>query len=223
MSRRVLTLVEGQTEERFVKDVLTPQLSARGLLFEKPTVVMTKRVLRGGKFRGGVSGFGKFKNDLQRLLHGAGGAIVTTIIDYYRLPKDFPGMATRPQGTPIARVEHVEKAMHEHFGSLPNLVPYLSLHEFEALLFADTSQLPRSLVEPATEQKLAEVRNQHLTPEDINERPGYAPSERILEIFPGYRKTLHGPPTVKRIGLERLRAECQHFNSWLARLEKLAE
>ncbi len=222
MSRRVLTLVEGQTEERFVKDVLAPQLSACGLLFEKPTVVMTKRVLRGGKFRGGVSGFGKFKNDLLRLLHGAGGAIVTTILDYYRLPEDFPGMPTRPKGSPIARTEHVEKAIHKHFASRSNFVPHLSLHEFEALLFADIRELPRSLAQPEMEPRLAEVRNQHPTPEDINERPGYAPSERILEIFPAYRKTLHGPPTVNRIGLEKLRAECAHFDSWLRKLEALA-
>ena len=45
MSRRMLTLVEEQTEERFVKDVLAPHLVSRDLLFEKPTVLMTKRVM----------------------------------------------------------------------------------------------------------------------------------------------------------------------------------
>src|ERR1700733_2143491 len=94
MSKRVLILVEGQTEERFVKDVLGPFFYGRQLFFF-PTISVTKRVKDGPNFKGGVTNFARFRNDAQRLLNSAAGALVTTMLDYYRLPQDFPGMSTR--------------------------------------------------------------------------------------------------------------------------------
>src|SRR5271167_4513271 len=130
MSKRVLILVEGQTEERFVKDVLGPAFFDKELFFS-PTLLVTKRVKDGPNFKGGVTNFAKFRNDAHRLLNSAGGALVTTMLDYYRLPEDFPGMKTRPlHGTALQRVTHVETAIAQHFGSLPNLLPFLVLHEF---------------------------------------------------------------------------------------------
>jgi len=107
MSKRVLILVEGQTEERFVKGVLGPAFFSRELFFHA-TILVTKRVKDGPNFKGGVTTFAKFRNDAQRLLNSAGDALVTTMVDYYRLPADFPGMDSRPpHGTPIRRVTHV--------------------------------------------------------------------------------------------------------------------
>lgn len=88
MSTRALVLVEGQTEERFVKDVLAPAFWSRGL-YLSPTILVTKRVKDGPNFKGGVTRFARFENDLRELLR-SGGAVVTTILDYYRLPADFP-------------------------------------------------------------------------------------------------------------------------------------
>jgi hypothetical protein len=223
MSRRVLTLVEGQTEERFVKDVLAPGLLDQGLMFAKPTVLMTKRVLSGGKFRGGITGFGKFENDLKRLLHGAGGAIVTTLIDYYRLPSDFPGMASRPAGAGFQRAAHVEAAILQHFGSPSNLVPHLSLHEFEALLFVDPRELAASIPAPEKLAALEAIRAEFKSPEEINERPGHSPAERIAAHCPTYGKVLHGPPTAARIGLAKIRACCPQFDAWLRTLQDRAQ
>jgi hypothetical protein len=60
------------------------------------------------------------------------------------------------------------------------------------------------------------------TPEDINERPESAPSKQIEALFPAYKKTLHGPMAAARIGLDRIRAECPHFSSWIDHLEAFA-
>jgi hypothetical protein len=68
MTKRVLILVEGQTEERFVKDVLGPAFFARNLFFH-PTILVTKRVKSGSSFKGGVTSFARFKKDAQRLLN----------------------------------------------------------------------------------------------------------------------------------------------------------
>jgi hypothetical protein len=222
MSKRVLILVEGQTEERFVKDVLGPSFWDIGLFFH-PTLLVTKRVKDGLNFKGGVTNFAKFRNDANRLLSSAGGALVTTILDYYRLPADFPGMATRPaNGSAVSRVQHVESEIMLAFNSPPNFLPFLALHEFEAWLFSSTNVLPRVMTEPSKQNDFAAIRSAVATPEDINERPQHAPAKRIMGLFPAYKKTLHGPTAAARIGLPRIREECPHFDHWIGMLETFA-
>lgn len=222
MSKRVLILVEGQTEERFVKDVLGPFFWGKDLFFH-PTILVTKRVKDGPNFNGGVSNFAKFQNDARRLLASAGGALVTTLLDYYGLPVDFPGMDSRPaHGTPLQRVRHVESAIAQAFGSPASFRPFLALHEFEAWLFASPEELPRVMTETHKQPEFAAIRSSVSTPEEINERPQYAPSKQIEALFPAYKKTLHGPTTVRRIGLERIRDECAHFHDWMSVLEAFA-
>lgn len=223
MSKRVLILVEGQTEERFVKDVLGPSFYELELFFQ-PTILVTKRVKDGPNFKGGVTNFAKFRNDAQRLMNSAGDALVTTMLDYYGLPLDFPGMDARPpQGTPIQRVTHVEAAIARDFGTPPNFLPFVVLHEFEAWLFSSVTELPRILTEPRKQQEVEAIRASVKTPEEINERPELAPSKRIANLFPAYKKTLHGPTTAARIGLSRIRGECPHFNDWITKLEAFAK
>ena len=106
--KRCLILVEGPTEERFVKDVLLAEFLPRGLHLT-PIILATKVVKSGGKFTGGVTSYAKIRRDLIKLL-GASGCWVTTMIDYYGLPEDTPGMSSRPSAPAIHRVRHVEDA-----------------------------------------------------------------------------------------------------------------
>jgi len=221
MSKRVLILVEGQTEERFVKDVLEPAYLKKEIYFY-PTILVTKQVKDGPNFRGGVSNYAKFRNDLRRLLNSASGALVTTMLDYYALPEDFPGMNTRPSGPSLAKVKHVEDAIAAVFGQPFNFLPFLVLHEFEAWLFASPEELPNVLTEKSKRIEFSAICENVSTPEEINERPEFAPSKRILTLFPAYRKTLHGPTVAKNIGLRLIRERCPHFASWLSRLEEMA-
>lgn len=39
------------------------------------------------------------------------------------------------------------------------------------------------------------------------------------DLYPSYRKALHGPQIALRIGLAAIRARCPRFAAWLARLE----
>src|SRR5580704_9718186 len=143
MSKRVLILVEGQTEERFTKDVLGPFFWAAHLFFH-PTILVTKRAKNGPNFKGGVTNFAKFQNDIRRILNSAAGALVTTMLDYYGLPNDFPGMATRPpNGNSLQRVIHVETEIARKIEAPANFLPFLALHEFEAWLFSDPAEISR--------------------------------------------------------------------------------
>ncbi len=215
--KRALIVVEGQTEERFVKDVLQPALAIHDL-YITPVVVTTKVVKDGPNFKGGLCNFTKFGNDVQKVLHGSGGALVTTMVDYYALPTDFPGMADRPMHSPpLARVQHVENAVRQHFAQYLNFLPFIALHEYEAWLFSDSTTVPEMMIEPSTAKQFAAIAA--TAPEDINEHPNTAPSKRLLAMYPAYRKTLHGPTAAARIGLNTIRGRCPHFAQWMAKLE----
>lgn len=220
--KRALILVEGQTEERFVKDTLAPHFHPNGM-YLMPTLLTTKIVKSGPNFKGGVTSFDKFQADMLRLLGGAGqGTLVTTMLDYYRLPNDFPGMGTRPASIDLStRIHHVEQAIAGHFHD-KRLVPFFALHEFEAWVFSCPATLPQVMAEEDKQSQFAEVCNQYQTPEQINERPGHNPAALINAIFPAYRKALHGPTATKRIGLQLIRDRCPHFAAWIAQLEKYA-
>ncbi len=217
--KRVLILVEGQTEERFVKNVLRPSFWTKGMDLI-PKIATTKRVKKGPDFKGGITEYQKVENDLRRLLGDTAALFVTTFIDYYGLPSDFPGMSTRPGGSSLDRARHVEtewerEIAHQRFHA------YLMIHEFEALLFTRPEELAKAVYQADAKDKLMTIRNSFPTPEDIDDDPINAPSKRIMNIMPAYQKTLHGPLITGRIGLEILRQECPHFREWLNWLESL--
>lgn len=217
--KRLLILVEGPTEERFVKLVISDHLSARSVI-AIPRILLTKRVDNGPNFKGGVTRWDQIKRDLRNLLGDTNAAGVTTLIDYYGLPKDVPGMNTR-KGSPVARVAHVEKGIADHFNDR-RLRPFLMLHEFEAMLFTDIKKWEHRFDDAAA---IARLKNDvaGLEPEDINEIPQTAPSKRILRRLKDYEKPFHGPDALKDIGLDAIRAACPHFAAWLTWAEGLAD
>ena len=218
--KRVLILVEGQTEETFVRDVMAPHLLARNVA-PVPKLLVTKRVKSGGHFKGGVVSYAQVKGDLHRLLADTGAERITTMLDYYGLPDDFPGLADRPSGSCHQRVEHVERAFQLDLAH-PRFLPYLALHEFEALLFTDPARCAWVFSDaPGTIKGMQAIRASVASPEEINEGPETAPSKRLLKLFPRYQKTVHGPLATEAQGLTSLRAACPHFNRWVSALESL--
>ena len=108
-------------------------------------------------------------------------------------------------------------------------VPYVQLHEFEALAFADVGVLA-SVLSPIgmnSSERLVEQFRGILTeaghPEAIDDGYQTCPSRRIATIVPAYKKRSQGPIVTSRIGIETLRNECSHFGDWLTRLEQLAK
>jgi hypothetical protein len=216
--KTLLILVEGETEARFVTEVLRDHLMNLGV-FPSATILETKRTGDGTRYKGGVSSWKKIERDLRRLLGDTSVAGVTTVLDYYGLPDDVPGMSSRPTGPPRARVEHVERAIAAHVTDR-RLRPHLMLHELEALLFADITGWQQRFEDP---EAIAALKRDTagLEPESINETPSGAPSRRIKERLPRYDKVLHGPLALRDIGLARIRAACPHFASWMDWLEQL--
>ncbi len=213
---RILVLAEGQTEETFVRDVLGPYFALKGI-FLIAKLATTKRVKKGPDFKGGIVSYGKVRYDLMNLLKDTDVVCVTTMIDYYGLPSDFPGYhSTSKRG--IERVKFLEQKFKEDIGD-GRFIPNFEVHEFEAMLFVDPGETAGALLDTGKEKKLAEIKGKFETPEDINDNPQTAPSKRLSDIFPGYQKKIYGPLVTQRIGLARIRGECLHFNEWLTKLE----
>ena len=220
-------IVEGQTEQAFVRDVLAPHL-------ETFDVGAWARLPGRPRRHGGVPAWDVGRGDILRILRERQGRYCTTMFDYYGMPFDWPGRRdalTRPLSE---RGEYVEAALlHdvlERAGSGFNpalFMPYVQIHEFEALLFSNVDILCMTLSSLCGRGKddLARTLDRVLAeagePEAINDRPQCAPSKRILSEVPGYRKALHGPIIAGRIGLETICGACRHFSSWLKKLESL--
>ena len=216
--KRALILVEGQTEETFIRDVLVPHFTLRGLHLV-PICVSTKRIKAGGKFRGGVISYRQVESDLRPLLADTDVSMVTTMLDYYRLPKDFPGMDSLPGSVrPQERVCYLERALEEEMHDR-RFRAYFSLHEFEALLLAE----PTTILSAFSKAKnRAFLNGVSAPPEEINDGATTHPAARIEKVDKTYRKALHGPLIANRIGLPKIRKECPHFAEWIGELESIA-
>lgn len=210
--RKVFILVEGQTEESFIKNLLSDFMPNE--LFLQPVVVATKRVNSGGKFKGGVPSYTKIRGEVMRLLRDSSACMVTTMLDYYALPTSFPGRA-KPIGVSSEdRVRFVEDAWTADIGS-PRFRAYLSLHEFEALLFSDPQAIADGFAKKELFPQLYTIRESFATPEEINDRPETAPSARLEALYPRYSKPFFGTLIARRIGLETMISECPHFARWV--------
>ncbi|MGA9779446.1 MAG: DUF4276 family protein [Verrucomicrobiia bacterium] len=226
VTKKVLILAEGPTEEAFIKRTLAPALPGVWLI---PTVVKTK--VTGAKpEKGGTVTYHEFKRQLNLLLRDSSASLVTMMLDYQGLRSDFPGRE-RPNGnTPAARVSFVQEAMGADVNDA-RFLPFLTLHEFEALLFVKPQMIADVLRKQVLAKPLQVIRERFpSTPEDINDSPLTSPSAQIESVCAEhcgsprvFQKRTHGPIIAGRIGLKQIRQECPHFNDWLNKLEALAK
>lgn len=214
--RRLHLLVEGPTEQAIVVNVIAPHLESADWLVTS-SILATKRPACGAAHRGGVTSWAKLEREIRRLLHDSGLTVLSTVIDYYGLPDDVPGMSTRPIGGAEQRVEHVEHAIGEAIGDR-RFVPHLTLHESESWVFAAATQLGDVLGDQELAARLIADSEAAGGPELVNDGPSTAPSKRLLTYRTGYAKVVDGPLAVGELGLPALRARCPHLDRWLSAL-----
>lgn len=215
---RVLILVEGYTEELFVKRIVAPHLLPHNV-FPQVTIIHTRKIQDAADFKGGRVTWGKVKPLLKRLLNDRDAALVTTFFDFYGLHKDFPKSKARDC---YKKVLELEAWVTQQFNDL-RLHPYFFLHEFEAMMFVSPEELASQTDRQDVLSKLQEIKSECSSPEEINDHPDTAPSRRIIKLIPTYKKTGHGISVIQSIGLDIIRQECPHFNEWLTKLESLGQ
>jgi hypothetical protein len=225
MARLCLT-VEGRTEQTFSAIVLSSHLASCGVYLGKPRLIaLSKR--KGIVHRGGIRRYEPARNDIRRWLaeDRSCDAFFTTMIDLYGLPKDFPDFQRAALlSNPYERVAALEEAFAKDIAD-QRFIPYIQLHEFEALLLSDPTAFGHYYTDCEREiNALVNLAKEFKSPELINDGEQTAPSKRIGKEIPQHlgAKRTAGPIIAAGIGLERIREKCPHFNAWLTRLESLA-
>jgi len=224
---RLHITAEGQSEERFVKDTLVSHLSFFNVFTDVRCVLTSKD--KHKKYRGGLISYQKAKTDIHNWLASDGNndARFTTMFDLYALPNDFPGFEEAfTKKSPYEKIEVLEQALFADIND-QRFIPYIQLHEFEALLFSKLSMLELEYFDHDKELKQLEkiLISFSNNPELINDKPETAPSKRIIKLIPEYggNKVNVGAVIASLIGMEHLRKACQHFNEWIIKLENLSE
>ena len=216
MNSEVYLVVEGATEQFFVERVLAPYCAMHGIYLH-PTQV-PKKGEKGGDVR-----FARVKTCVGNFLKQRGDTRVGTFFDYYGL-KDWPSLdeVRSAQGLSTADIAKRlnDSAMSELSREFPALdvanrfVPFIAVHEFEALLFSDASLLASSLEIDVSD--INETLRKYGSPEAINTHPDKIPSRQIEKWVDGhYIKTVQGVAIADKIGIDKMRIACPNFNNWL--------
>ena len=223
---RLHIIAEGQTEEEFVNTILTEHLGYFNISTDVHCIT-TKRT-RTKVFRGGLPSYQKIKKDiifwLRQDKHPE--ARFTTMCDLYALPNDFPEFEEAQKiSDPYERVEQLENALFQDIND-SRFIPYIQLHEFEALILSEPIKLEERFPDYQSEvKKLVSLCQSFESPELINDGKQTAPSKRIIQAIPRYEgaKVSVAPLMAQKIGLENIRQKCPHFNQWIERLENLSQ
>jgi hypothetical protein len=234
--KRVIVFVEGKTEEDFVKNILYEHLLLSHDIWLDPRKIITgitwdvdpiTSSRTRNEHKGGLgNNYHKARTQIINECKADVSVFVTTMFDLYALPTSFPKFQSSQNSNAYARVQSLEAAFSDDIG-YPNFLPYLQLHEFEALLFTDVHILNDYVAMDSdnpqkTLQQLQTITTEFENPELINDSPETAPSKRLGAIFTNqYDKVEHGSIVAAEIGLPAIRAACPHFNDWLTRLESL--
>jgi hypothetical protein len=222
--KRLIIVVEGDTEKEFVDKVLSPYLNAKGLLSVNSFKIKHTK--------GGLTKYQHLKTDLINCVYESN-VLVSTLIDFYALPKDFPKYEEAKTIVNRAnRLAFLEKAIVEDIeaekeNSFPNLLPYIQLHEFEALVFSSIDAI-KSLYskDDAKFNELEQIMASYPNPEDINDSPQTAPSKRLKnnQLIRGYNKVNDGIMIIEEAGIETVLSKCPRFKTWVETLiEKVKE
>jgi hypothetical protein len=234
MPIRLHITAEGQTEERFVKEVLSPYLGERNVWTDARCVLTSKNNRLGVGYRGGwrrSSAYTTVKRDICTWMKEDRNPDVrfTTMFDLYALPRDFPGYdEAYRESNPYHRVSVLEEALSADINGEfddTRFVPYIQLHEFEALILADPKQLDWEFLEHDRPiQRLIDmVAKEGGNPELIDDGEHTAPSKRIIAEIAEYagNKATSGPLVAGKIGMATLLERCQHFAEWIDGLVRL--
>lgn len=218
--KRLVIIVEGETEESFVNNILCPYFYSKGLY-------NTVQCFKTKHSHGGMSKYSYIKKDILNTIYEKD-VVVSMMIDFYRLPSDFPGFndlkATQTHQEQANLLEtRIKKDLEDSQKQLfENFIPYIQLHEFEALVFASISGIDSLFERSEMDYNgLMNVIQQYPNPEDINNHPDSTPSVRLKKLISGYNKVLHGIDIINTVGMNELLEKCPRFKAWVESMEEV--
>ncbi|WP_193771175.1 DUF4276 family protein [Candidatus Magnetaquicoccus inordinatus] len=130
---RVVLFAEGQSDEKFIKESISPLFAASGL-FLVPRLLKTSQNARGGAVT-----FDRLKLYARNTLREGSAPILSTFLDLYALDSDFPGYEeAKKKSDPYEKVAHLERELHQSIVQLAGcqaerFIPHIQPYEFEGL------------------------------------------------------------------------------------------
>lgn len=216
----VIVIVEGKTEQTFIESILGPYLGHKNI------GMIATQVSKPGQ-KGGDVRFSRVQKDLGNHLKQRPDIYVSTFVDYYGI-KEWPGLDDIPQkATPAKIAKSMNEAtkkrvlsLFSEFNAEQRFIPYIAVHEFEALLFSDATILASHLhIAVSTVDDVLEDCGE---PEAINNSPETAPSKRLNSWVKGkFPKITTGIDVAREIGIEKMRDMCPLFDAWLQTFEEI--
>lgn len=212
--KRVVFIVEGNTEVLFINQMVIPYLYKEG--FKNSMNAQTILTNKKQNKKGGVINYQYLKNDIERVF-AQGNVIVTTFIDFFRLPTNFPNFTTDSN-----LISEIEEGVFDDINN-SNLIPYIQKYELEALLFSDKESFEIVIDEQSKLDKINDITEEFPNPEDINSNPEKAPSKRLEQIF-DYDKVADSQLIFAMMSFESIFQKCPRFRNWITALtDKLKE
>ncbi|MDE6023003.1 MAG: DUF4276 family protein [Muribaculaceae bacterium] len=216
MSKRLYIVVEGQTEEEFVKDLMAPYFQDRGI-YVYPMIIHTSK-----GHKGGFVNYSHLKNDINKLLKSQGeDIVVTTFVDFFRCPELPEAEKWEKIPNHNYQVVEMEKAISRDIDDR-RFFPYIQLHEFEAVLFSSNNGFQKYFDEEYA-LLLQGIVDSYDNPEDINSSPEGAPSKRLIKIIPEYDKVMYGNIIALEIGITTILEKCPRFRDWVNTLLEICK
>jgi len=215
-------IVEGKTEQFFIQKILGPYLAPNNI-FMTP-IIVSKPGQKGGDIK-----FARVINDIELHLKQRSDTFITLFVDYYGIKSDWPGLdKAKNQSLPVDKARIINTATKQKVNDLFNayhsdrrFIPYIAIHEFEAMLFSQPQILADQMQVPLS--KIKKILTECGEPEKINDSPHSAPSKRLEDLSSRYKKITTGIAVAKAIGLMNIRESCPVFNHWLTQIEQLKE
>lgn len=218
-------LAEGQAERTFAQDTLAPYFEPIGIKIDSRCVITSRKKHK----KGGIISYEQAKNDLIRWIaeEKKRQPFFTTMFDLYALPKDFPKFEESLKiNDPYNRVEFLESAFATDINH-SKFIPYIQLHEFEALLLANPELLLLEYIDAKKQvEKLKEIVAKYdNNPEKVNTGNTTAPSKRIIELIPRYKgnKVSVGSVLAGIEGIDIQQERCKHFSDWINKIKITCE
>lgn len=212
---RVGISVEGQTEDEFCKQILTPYFRDFNIEMT-PIIVTTKREKCGIKNKGGCINIDRVSNEIEKLLPSF--HYVTTFYDLY----GFKGISIELSADDL-EIQIANKLTNSY-----TFIPYVQKYEFETLLLSKPSYY-----EELFEDEKAKIAVEKIISscggevEDVNNSRETSPSKRIIKLFndfdDSYDKVFYGSAIIEDIGLDKVMQECHRFSSWIEKIKALSK
>lgn len=221
---RLYVITEGQTEENFVNIAMEPYLRKYGI-FTRATSVITKiDKCKGKSYHGGVINYSNLRKYIKGLLKNDKNNDIrlTSMIDFYGFPKDFPSFSKINEiRDPYSKIAALEESFAQDINDW-RFIPYVQLHEFEALILAGIEKLQELYAVDETKLRKFTEEVRKTGPELINDGPKTAPSKRLKSYFPSYSKLSASSYIAANMQLAELMECCPHFGQWIEHLKTLA-